>query len=86
MSKTINNDRGKHRGYLQNKPMKKAVEKKGIPPITMMWINFASKARIFIGTRQKCRDLLKIKTLKGNKRQKVLKQYFGIYNEVYRKT
>lgn len=83
MSKTINNYRGKHRGYLQNKPMPKEVEKKGISPITMMWINFASKARIFMETRNNCRHLLKIDTLKGKKRQKVLDQYYGVHAEVY---
>ena len=83
MSKQIRNYRGKHRGYLQNKVWKDTPERKGISPITMMWINFAGKARRFMEIRNKCRDLLKIKTLKGKKRQKVLDQFFGAYKVVY---
>lgn len=84
MSKSIRNYKGKHRGYLQKMIEKISKKKTGIPPITMMWINFAAKSKVFMETRQNCRHLLKLKKpLSAKKRKKVLKQYYGIYKEVY---
>ena len=81
MSKTINNYRGKHIGWKQNKPMIDERKKKGVPPIMMMWMNYAVKMRKFLMARAMLRDQLAVKgkkALTGKKRQRVLDKYFAV--------
>ena len=80
MSKMVNNYKGKHKGWKQNKPFI-VKERTGISPVQMMWLNWIVKVKKFQGARDKCRALLAIKgkkALTGEKRQKVLDQYFAV--------
>ena len=80
MSKQVNNYRGKHKGWKQNKPFV-PKERTGISPIQMMWMNWIVKARKFHEARYKYRAMLAVKgkkALTGEKRQKVLDQYFAV--------
>ena len=81
MSKRINNYRGRHRGYLQNKAEKQRPEKKGVPPIMMMWMNYAAKMGKFMKTRNALRAKLRVKgkkALTGAKRLKVSQQFTAV--------
>lgn len=81
MSKRVNNYRGKHRGWLQDKAPKPMVKKTGIPPIVMMWMNYAAKMGKFIEARTTLRLKLEVrgkKALTGVRRQKVLDRYFAV--------
>ena len=80
MSKMVNNYKGKHHGWKQNKTPN-FKERTGISPVQMMWMNWIVKVRKFHEARNKYRDMLAIKGKKaliGEKRQKVLDQYFAV--------
>ncbi len=84
MSKMVNNYRGKHRGYLQNKPTPKQVaadEKRGLSTIMQMWMNYAVKMGKFVNARNMYREQLEVKgkkALTGKKRERVLDKYFAV--------
>lgn len=81
MSKSINNYRGRHIGYKQKRAVKDSRERTGISPVTMMFINFFSKARVFQKARNDLRAKLNVKgkkALTGAKRQKVLDAFFAV--------
>lgn len=81
MSKMVNNYRGRHRGYLQNKVPKVEPKKTGVSPIMMMWMNYLTKMRTFVNARTMYREQLAVKgkkALTGTKRQRVLDKYFAV--------
>jgi len=81
MSKRINNYRGRHKGWKQKKATRVGKERTGVPPILMMWMNFATKANKFMKTRNDLRAMLNVKgkkALTGKKRQKILDQFFSV--------
>lgn len=81
MSKMVNNYRGKHRGWKQNKSMIDTPEKKGVPPIMLMWMNYVVKIGKFVKARAMYREQLAVKgkkALTGKKRQRVLDNYFAV--------
>jgi len=80
MSKRINNYKGRHHGWKQNRVMVE-TKKKGVTQVFMMWMNYVVKSRAFMKARGDLRAMLAVKgkkALKGAKRQKVLDQYFAV--------
>ncbi len=81
MSKTINNYRGRHRGWKQNRILPTIPESKGPEFIQGMWVRYAIKMARFMKSRAKWRDALAIKgkkSLTGKKRAKALDNYFDV--------
>lgn len=81
MSKSINNYRGRHHGWKQNKAIRPAKERTGVSPIQLMWVNFTVKSKAFQKTRNYFRRMLDVtgkKALTGAKRDKVIVKFMSV--------